>query len=37
MAAVPPRSLTGFNKRLAKTLIGENKNVNYNIAKFSIM
>jgi hypothetical protein len=37
MAAVPPRSLTGFGKRLAKTLTGENENVNYNIAKFSIL
>ena len=37
MAAVPPRSLTGFNKRLAKTLIGENEKVNYNVAKFSIL
>lgn len=37
MAAVPPRSLTGFSKRLAKTLTGENEKVNYNLAKFSIL
>jgi hypothetical protein len=37
MAAVPPRSLTGFNKRVAQTLKGENEKVNYNVAKFSIL
>jgi len=36
MAAVPPRSLTGFGK-LRKALTGQNEKVNYNIAKFSIL